>query len=209
MGKNYHKIQSIYKRDGKGKFTPEYSLPEFELLKNIKWSWTEKVDGMCLNTRVNIEESIINHQGKTDRAIIPDELHNNLNKFFKSRLHLICDVFNQSNIEFLMEGYGPKIQNGGGNYRDTQGFVLFDIKVNYNFLDRGDVEGIANMLSMDIIPIVGYGSLNEAIEYVKSGFNSTWGLFEAEGLVLRPSIELKRRNGGRIITKIKHKDFIL
>ena len=32
-------------------------------------------------------------------------------------------------------------------------------------------------------------------------------IHEAEGLVLRPKIELQTRRGKRIITKIKHSDF--
>jgi len=43
-------------------------------------------------------------------------------------------------------------------------------------------------------------------EYIV-GFMSAWGEFKAEGIVARPSIELIARNGKRIITKIKHKDF--
>lgn len=39
------------------------------------------------------------------------------------------------------------------------------------------------------------------------GFKSTWGDFQAEGIVARPSVELKNRAGERIITKIKCKDF--
>ena len=45
------------------------------------------------------------------------------------------------------------------------------------------------------------------INLVRSGFNSKWGEFKAEGIVARPETELKRRNGQRIITKLKYKDF--
>ena len=34
-----------------------------------------------------------------------------------------------------------------------------------------------------------------------------FGGFLAEGMVIRPIVELKSRNGHRIITKLKHKDF--
>ena len=36
---------------------------------------------------------------------------------------------------------------------------------------------------------------------------STWGDFEAEGIVARPKTELMARNGSRLITKIKCRDF--
>jgi len=42
---------------------------------------------------------------------------------------------------------------------------------------------------------------------IKKGVKSQWGDFLAEGLVLKPKIELKDRAGKRIVTKIKHKDF--
>lgn len=42
---------------------------------------------------------------------------------------------------------------------------------------------------------------------VRKGFKSAWGDFTAEGLVGRPLVELKGRDGSRIITKLKYKDF--
>jgi hypothetical protein len=39
------------------------------------------------------------------------------------------------------------------------------------------------------------------------GFTSTWGDFQAEGIVARPAVEMKTRSGHRIITKVKCKDF--
>jgi hypothetical protein len=46
------------------------------------------------------------------------------------------------------------------------------------------------------------------IDQTRTGFKSQWGDFIAEGIVARPVVELKSRNGDRIITKIKYKDFI-
>ena len=45
------------------------------------------------------------------------------------------------------------------------------------------------------------------IGLVRKGVGSEWGDFPAEGIVARPATELCTRGGGRIITKIKHKDF--
>ena len=105
------------------------------------------------------------------------------------------------------EGYGAKIQKGGGNYRPEQDFVLFDIKIGDWWLQRPDIEEIANQLDIDIVPIIGSGTLEDMIAMTEKGFHSRWGKFDAEGIVARPAVELKARNGGRIITKIKHKDF--
>ena len=84
---------------------------------------------------------------------------------------------------------------------------MFDVKVGGWWLKREDVEGIASKLGIKVVPVIGSGTLQQAIDFVKNGFKSEWGDFIAEGLVLRPLIELKARSGERIITKIKHKDF--
>jgi hypothetical protein len=72
---------------------------------------------------------------------------------------------------------------------------------------RSDVEDVAKSLGIVVVPIIGVGTLSDMIEKVKAGITSTWGDFMAEGIVARPFIELKTRNGSRIITKLKHKDF--
>ena len=106
------------------------------------------------------------------------------------------------------EGYGAKIQKGGGNYRQDQGYVLFDVKIGEWWLERYSVEEIASTLKIDIVPVIGHGTLYDMVEKARSGFNSTWGDFKAEGIVARPCCELKSRNGNRVITKIKYRDFM-
>jgi len=105
------------------------------------------------------------------------------------------------------EGYGAKIQKGGGNYRQDQDFVLFDVKVGDWWLRRPDVEEVADTLGLDVVPVIEQGTLFDAVSMVRNGLQSTWGDFEAEGIVARPTVDLKMRNGSRIITKIKCLDF--
>jgi len=60
------------------------------------------------------------------------------------------------------------------------------------------------------VPIIGIMKLEEAVEYVKRGYKSTIAEnkeYMAEGLVMKPIIELFNRRGERIISKIKYKDF--
>ena len=45
------------------------------------------------------------------------------------------------------------------------------------------------------------------IQRVQCGFDSRWGVFGAEGIVARPICELMNRQGERVITKLKCKDF--
>ena len=208
--KTYHKIQTVFKRDPETKFKTllegEYSLPEFEYLKNNKWIFTEKVDGT--NIRIMFKDGKITFGGKTDRAEIPNQLVNRLNEKILPLLDKFVEIFNDAEVCLYGEGYGAKIQKGG-LYRKDQDFVLFDIKIGHWWLKRKDVEDIATKLDIDIVPIIGSGNLRELFEYVRCGFDSKWGNFLAEGIVARPENELLARNGNRIITKLKHKDFRL
>ena len=109
------------------------------------------------------------------------------------------------------EGYGAGIQKAGGNYiKDGVGFIVFDVKVNDIYLKTDDRDEIANKLGAPIVPLMGYFTLDEAIEYVRKGFKtSLWDNkdFIEEGLVLRTDLGLRNRMGKRLITKIKYEDF--
>ncbi len=206
--KEYHKIQTVYKRNPETRFKTllegDYSLPEFAFLAKNEWVFTEKVDGT--NIRVMFDGEQITFGGKTDNAQIPAFLVARLNERFLPQLEAFKDIFGEA-VCLYGEGYGAKIQKGGGNYRQDQDFVLFDVKVGKWWLQREDVEDIASKLSLDIVPIIGSGTLFDMVEQARHGFNSIWGDFKAEGIVARPATELKSRNGKRIITKIKHRDF--
>ena len=202
----YHKIQTIFKRNPETKnktlLIGNYSTPEFEYLKDNKWAFTEKVDGT--NTRIMFDGKI-SFGGKTDNAQMPSELVNNLHEKFLPKIE-IFESFNSIEVCLYGEGFGPKIQTGG-KYRDDQGFVLFDVKIGRWWLQRTDVEDVGKRFGVDVVPIVGCGTLKDLISLVEKGFCSTWGDFIAEGVVARPSTELKTRSGHRIITKLKYKDF--
>jgi hypothetical protein len=75
------------------------------------------------------------------------------------------------------------------------------------WLSRSNVEDVANKLALDIVPIIGHGTLLDMVAAAKAGLKSKWGNFSAEGIVARPAVELRSRSGHRIITKIKTKDF--
>ena len=214
----YHKIQTIYKRDLETKHKTllegHYSLPELEYLADNQWVFTEKVDGtnirvMCADYQENDKRYGITFGGKTDAAQIPAFLVERLQQRFHSdeARAKLAEIFPSGNACLYGEGYGAKIQKGGGNYRQDQDFVLFDVKVGDWWLQRADVEDVAGKLGIDVVPIIGEGTLHGAITMARLGFKSTWGNFDAEGIVARPKVELKTRNGHRIITKIKCRDF--
>lgn len=204
----YHKIQTVFKRDMETKHKTllegQWTLPEFEYLANNKWTFTEKVDGT--NIRVMLQSGVVTFGGKTDSAQIPAQLVARLNERFLPLAGIMQKVFD-GNACLYGEGYGAKIQKGGGNYRSDQDFILFDVRVGDYWLQREDVEDVAANLGIDVVPIIGEGTLHDAIEWAKRGIPSTWGTFEAEGIVARPKVELKTRDGKRIITKIKCQDF--
>lgn len=206
--KEYHKIQTVYLRDPETKYKTlldgQFSYPEFEYLKDNKWVFTEKVDGT--NIRVMWKDNIVVLGGKTERAQIPSHLIQKLQKRFP--FDLMKHHFDGVDVCLYGEGYGAKIQKGGGNYiPDGVDFILFDVFIGGFWLERENVEDIAGNLGIGVVPVVGEGTLLEGIDIVKAGYKSNIGTQTAEGFVMRPKTELMTRAGKRIITKIKHKDF--
>jgi hypothetical protein len=206
----YHKINTIFKRDHDKPKNPiiigDWSEPEFEYLANNSWIFTEKVDGT--NIRIMWDGERITIGGKTDNAQIPATLFQRLTQIFETKVELFKEIFGEDgNVCLYGEGYGAKIQKVGSLYRPDQDFVLFDIKIGDWWLKRPDVEGISSKLEIDIVPIIGEGTLYEAINLVKRGIKSQWGNFEAEGVIAVPTVSLNTRGGKRIITKIKTVDF--
>ena len=204
----YHKIQTIFKRDMTSKnktlMEGEWTTEEFKYLSKNEWIFTEKVDGT--NIRIIFKDGQISFGGRTDSAQIPAKLLNELNNIFLPIQEKISKKF-PSGVVLYGEGYGAKIQKGGGNYRDDQGFVLFDAFIGGYWLRRESLEDIANDLGIDIVPVIGVGTLYDAVDMAKCGITSEWGNFSAEGIVARPCVEVKARNGDRLIAKIKSRDF--
>lgn len=206
--KTYHKIHTVYKRDLKSKqlIEGEWSRPEFQYLAHNQWVCTEKVDGT--NIRITWDGEEIGIHGKTDRAQIPEPLLDRLHNIFDEKKSLFKEQFRDATEVCLYgEGYGPKIQCGG-KYREHHDFVLFDVKIHSWWLRRKDIEEIATRFTLEVVPIVTSCDLYSAIELVRSRqLKSQWGNFEPEGLVCKPQVDIFARNGERIITKIKGKDF--
>lgn len=205
----YHKIQSLYKRDQKGRFIEgEWARPWVGALANLEWEWTEKVDGTNIRLQIDGVGSGVRIGGRTDRAQIPVHLLDALKGLNLESMaaNLAAPGLNPFPLTLYGEGYGAKIQKGGGNYRDDQGFVLFDVRVGDYWLQRADVEDVARKLCLDVVPIVGSGTLHEAIEYV-ADMRSRWGDFAAEGVVCRPPVRLYCDND-RCIVKVKGRDVL-
>lgn len=203
----YHKIQTVFKRDmqngGKTLLYGDWTCSEFEYLAENAWVFTEKVDGT--NIRIMFDGERVSFGGKTDNAAIPAKLVERLRERFPDAT-AFQSAFDCGDVCLYGEGYGAGIQKGG-TYRADQDFVLFDVRVGNWWLQRKDVEDVAAKLALEVVPVIGAGTLFDCISYVRDGFNSHWGDFAAEGIVARPQTELCTRSGDRIITKIKCRDF--
>lgn len=206
--KEYHKIDTVFKRNPETKHKTlimgDYSQEAFGYLANNEWVFTEKVDGT--NIRIMIANGGITFGGKSDDAQIPAFLVKRLQEIFFPQKEALLEAFPDGGCLYG-EGYGARIQKGGGNYRSDQDFVLFDIRVGEWWLERPTLEEIADKFGLDIVPIIGRGTLGDMVNLVASAYLSSWGGFIAEGIVARPAIELKARNGRRVITKLKYRDF--
>lgn len=201
----YQKINSVFKRDNNGKFTEEFSQPEFKYLKECIWDFDEKIDGT--NIRIHWDgQGTITFGGRTDRAQLPADLYKELSNLFKTEN--LLEIFEETEVILYGEGYGAKIQKVGSLYiPNGVSFVLFDIKVGNMWLKKDDVRNLADKLGLLATPSYGEGTLSDAIKITQKGFNSHWGDFPAEGLILRPKIQLFDRMGKRVITKLKIKDW--
>jgi len=211
--KEYHKIPTVYERDPETKYKTliegKYATKELEYLCHLDWVGTEKIDGTNIRVMWDAETKTVTFGGKTDNSQIPATLVAVLNARFPASL--MESVFPEGDVCLYGEGHGAKIQKGGGNYiPDGVDIILFDVKVGEWWLERDAVYDVANKLNLNVVPVLFTGNLQQLVELVRDGFDSQIAKVQgtmAEGLVMRPSVELKDRAGRRIICKIKHKDF--
>lgn len=233
----YPKIHALYKRhtEGpeKGKFIfDDWAQPEFEYLALNRWLWYEKVDGT--NIRLSFEYPLPHQewfrghersyiQGRSDNAQIAKPLMAKLEqKMVTAPFEKVFprDVLGEGLVTLYGEGYGAGIQKGGCYIADGVDFVLFDVMISKEekidgrwmrtdyWLDRTKIEDIALELAWDIVDIAFEGTLQQAEDQVRQGFNSAWPGVTPEGFVGRPEVPIYNSKGQRITTKIKHVDYV-
>jgi len=205
--KAYHKIPTMFKRNPETNFKTlivnDYATEELLYLAENRWVFTEKIDGT--NIRVIYKDGKVEFRGKTDNSQIPSKLYKVLSEKFTS--DKMAKVFD-GDVCLYGEGYGNGIQKGGCYIPDGMDFILFDVRVDKWWLMFSVVQGIAQKLGIKSVPIRGGGgTLRDAFFQTQIGFRSTLGEGMAEGIVMRPAVDLFDRAGNRIIAKIKHKDF--
>lgn len=210
--RTYEKIETVFNRDTIG--TKKLILGDFrnetvEFLKDVEWTFTEKVDGT--NIRIYWDGHKVEFGGRTDNAEIPRSLLDSLNKIFGTTEaeELFEQTFGEKNVILFGEGYGGKIQGVGNEYRLDESFILFDVLIGENYQTREWVEKTAQMFGIKAVPVLFTGPLQAGIDYVCGHPKSVVAMKDTymEGVVARPKVELKDRCGRRVIVKIKWKDF--
>ncbi len=209
-------MQTLWKRDVKNKYViipGEYSKEEFA---NIKlWRVSEKIDGT--NVRIELyfdwldEASVdIIFKGRTDNAQIHTFLLAYLQKtLLKENILPIFEEKKPERITLFGEGYGPKVQKGGGLYRKDVSFILFDVGIDGWWLKAQDVQEIAEKLDIDCVPEIGLMCEEEIVRFVKSKPQSILAQQEKvmEGVVCRSEPLMLFRNGNPLMFKLKIKDY--
>lgn len=207
--REYIKIETLFNRreDGSKKLIEgDFRNETVEFLKDLPWQFSEKIDGT--NIQIRWDGHKVWYGGRTERASIPSHLMNKLIELFGSSdtEQLFEQKFGEAEVILYGEGYGAKIQRGE-SYRKDVSFILFDVLIGNIWLKRESVEDIARAFGIDVVPIVLIGTLQDAVDFVKTHPKSTIGTANMEGVVGRPTVELKDRTGKRVIVKVKVKDF--
>lgn len=214
----YTKINTLWKRNEKGHTViGDFSREEFRYLYDNLWRAFEKVDGTNMSIYFDGYETQIH--GKSESAQIPKHLLSKMESLVN--IDALKEVFpikyNENGEELPLmvriygEGYGAKIQKCGGSYiKNDCNFKVFDICVNGTWLDWEDVCDVCQKLNLDVVHYYGTMTLREAEAMVVKGFKSPIAEnkeLEAEGLVLRPLIQLFNKRHERVMVKIKTCDY--
>lgn len=205
----YHKIEGPFKRDQNNIKKVDRALWRNGAVQMLAespiWVGSEKIDGT--NIRIIWDGHRVALGGRTERAELPGGLRLYLEgKFLAPGVEEVFEeLFGDSPAILFGEGYGPKIQNGG-KYRDTPGFIAFDVKVGDTYLDRTDAKQIATRVGAEFVPETAPTTLTDLIGRVSAGLQSEFGEFEAEGYVAVTQKPLYDQRGNRIIVKVKTAD---
>lgn len=212
----YPKIETLYNRNPenmKQVIVGELRDPSFGLVD--RWLVTEKIDGT--NIRIGLEPVVssggwdrVEYGGRTDDAQTPPFLLKMLQERFPA--DVVSAAFDPDTRAVIFgEGYGPKIQKGGGDYADEVGFIVFDVAVinptgRLWWLNWPDVCDVAEKIGAPTVPVLGLMSTVEAVEAARGSSVTAVREREREGIVARTDPLLMMRNGERLVWKMKGRD---
>lgn len=210
--KYYHKIETLFSRSTEG----DKSLIEgifrsntiAMLADSAIWNFYEKLDGS--NHAISWDGHNITLHGRTNKSNIPPHITEYFNNKFNNNEteELFEQLFGESQVVLYFEALGPKVQTYGAKYSNEVQFVLLDVyyEGSDSFASYESLQETSKVLNISLKPLVGHGTLFDAINYVKSVPMSQFAVEQLpmEGVVCVPNIELKDgRTGERLIVKIK------
>jgi len=203
--KPFYKIPGPYLRDPETKKLTDEMPLHLDVLATLMWDFYEKVDGT--NIRVHWDGYSLYFAGRTDKAEIPKDLLAVLNEQFQE------EVFEQfcgpAPLTVYGEGYGGKIQKGGGDYSPTPKFIAFDAMGHGGWQEPQNLFWLGRNLGFEVVPKVATATLDEVLYLVENVETPEW-LFKShlrdtpsEVVVCYPSLRLYDRSGNPICVKLK------
>jgi len=118
-----------------------------------------------------------------------------------------------SDVVVYGEAYGGKCQGMSETYGKELKFIVFDVKVDKNWLDVPNAQDVATKLGLDFVSYLKIPATIEALNEcrdlasVQAVRNGCEEAKLREGIVIRPLIEVCKNNGNRIIVKHKGEKF--
>lgn len=195
------KINSIFKRDSRGRFTDEYARTEFAQLAAVPWRWTYKWDGTSAGINFRSDD-IETSFGKTANTVITEDMYRAMGDWAREKaVHL-----RRSGVTVYGELVGPKIQSNRHGLdavqfkpfaaRDADGVWWGSWRVHEEIPDAPRPR---RALLSEVAAISSGAALTEACNGLAPD-----GQTYVEGLVGTP--DLCDLDGERIWTKIKVRD---
>jgi hypothetical protein len=142
------------------------------------------------------------------------EKYDNFVKLFdQEKLLEIFKSFNQEEIVVFGEAYGGKQQGMSATYGKELRFIAFDVKMGNLWLDVPKADKVALKLGLAFVPYELVSTDISALDFERdrpSRVAKLCGIQEdrpAEGIVIRPIMEVRLNNGERMIAKHKRPDF--
>lgn len=223
----YGKTYNVWKRDETThRLIPNrWTLPEFEYLRDCKWSFTEKIDGTNMRLILHpggiqpiIRDGFMRDEkvrarfelkGRSDKASVHGSLLDWLRGWKDFVRPQVDELLDEEPMCIYGEGCGAGIQGGAQHYGEMH-FRAFAIKVGRWWLKPEAIDDICRKLHLRQAPHILSGTLMDGIEKVESGLRTMIGpnpgVFVAEGLIGVPEVPLLRRDGSRLVVKLKTKD---
>ena len=193
--KDFTAIEELFEKAESGKYK-EWIIkdPTVEYLANNSWDWVkfnegERIvihwDGNGVDYKAESERDLKSALGFTFFSESAKDMFKLLFKNKGTYLYgiYVCRAYNPHN-EFCFET-----------------FELEDVKVDGAYLPREGVENVARAFGLDNAPVLGHGTLKQAVLYVKA--------HPGTNVVCRPSHEMQNEKGERVIVRVMYDGFKL